>query len=80
MTELSDRDRAILAFETRWAGRTGSKEDAILSEFHVSPTRYYQLLNALLERPEALFADPILVKRLLRQRDRRTVQRTARRP
>ncbi len=70
MTELSDRDRAILAFETRWAGRTGSKEDAILSEFHVSPTRYYQLLNALIEKPAALEAEPMLVSRLLRLRDR----------
>ncbi len=30
----------------------------------MSATRYYQVLNALVDKPEALAADPLLVKRL----------------
>ncbi|HVT22265.1 MAG TPA: DUF3263 domain-containing protein, partial [Mycobacteriales bacterium] len=45
----------------------------------MSATRYYQVLNALLDRPEALAADPMLVKRLRRMRAARQRQRSARR-
>ena len=37
----------------------------------MSATRYYQLLNELIDRPEALAFDPVLVKRLRAQRARR---------
>ena len=55
--ELSDRDRAVLAFERQWWKYAGAKEQAIRELFDMSATRYYQVLNALLDRPEALAAD-----------------------
>lgn len=76
---LSDRERAILAFERQWWRYVGAKENAIRDQFGVSPTRYYQLLNQLLEKPEALRADPMLVKRLRKTRSARARKRVARR-
>ena len=69
--ELTDRERAILAFERKWWRYAGAKEDAIRATFDLSPTRYYQLLNDLLDRPEAMVHDPMLVKRLIRVRAER---------
>ncbi|MCP3822054.1 DUF3263 domain-containing protein [Streptomyces sp. A3M-1-3] len=72
---LSARDRAVLAVEHRsWPG-PGAKERAIREQLGISPTRYYQLLNALLDDPRALAHDPVTVNRLRRiraaQRERR---------
>lgn len=72
---LSERDARILDFERRWWSRTGAKEEAIRSEFGLAPARYYQLLNAVLDLPAAMVADPMLVKRLQRIRDARTEAR-----
>jgi hypothetical protein len=77
--ELSDRDRSILAFERQWWRYAGAKEQAIRDLFDMSATRYYQVLNALLDRPEALRHDPMLVKRLRRMRAARQRARAARR-
>jgi Protein of unknown function (DUF3263) len=77
--ELSDRDREILAFERQWWKHAGAKEQAVRAKFAVSATRYYQLLNQLIDRPEALAHDPMTVKRLRRLRSRRQRQRAARR-
>ncbi|NUT93436.1 MAG: DUF3263 domain-containing protein [Saccharothrix sp.] len=76
---LDDRERAILAFERQWWKYAGVKEQAIKELFDLSPTRYYQLLNALLEKEEALAADPMLVKRLRKSRTGRQRARDARR-
>ncbi|MGH3344363.1 MAG: DUF3263 domain-containing protein [Carbonactinosporaceae bacterium] len=76
---LSERERAILAFERQWWKYTGAKEQAIRELFDMSATRYYQLLNGLLDRPEALVHDPMLVKRLRRLRSARQRARSARR-
>lgn len=76
--DLDERARRILAFERQWWKFEGSKEQAIRDEFGFSPTRYYQLLNGLIDRPEALAHDPMLVKRLRRLRANRRRQRTAR--
>jgi hypothetical protein len=70
--ELTDRERAVLDFEKRWWRHPGAKEQAIREGFDLSATRYYQLLNALLDRPASLVYDPILVKRLRRMRASRT--------
>ena len=67
---LSQRDREILAFERQWWKYAGAKEQAIKDLFDMSATRYYQVLNALIDRPESLAADPMLVKRLRRLRAR----------
>jgi hypothetical protein len=76
---LSDRDREILAFERQWWKYAGAKEQAIRDLFEMSATRYYQVLNALIDSPAALAADPMLVKRLRRLRATRQRARTARR-
>ena len=68
---LSERDQQILAFERLWWKYAGAKEQAIREQFAMSGTRYYQVLNALIDRPESLAADPMLVKRLRRVRDER---------
>ena len=76
---LSDRDLAVLAFERQWWKYAGAKEQAIKDLFDMSATRYYQVLNGLIDRPEALTADPMLVKRLRRLRASRQRARSARR-
>jgi hypothetical protein len=78
MEELSQRDLDILDFERSWWKHAGVKEQAIKERFDMSATRYYQLLNELLEQPAAMTHDPILVKRLKRLRVYRQRQRVAR--
>ncbi len=68
---LSERDRAVLDLERSWWTLDGSKEDAIRNRLDLSPTRYYQVLNGLLESSEAIAYDPLVVHRLRRRRDRR---------
>jgi hypothetical protein len=77
--ELPERDREILAFERQWWKYAGAKEQAVRELFDMSSTRYYQVLNALIDRPEALAHDPMLVKRLRRMRAARQRARSARR-
>jgi Protein of unknown function (DUF3263) len=76
---LSERDCEILEFERQWWKYAGAKETAVREKFDMSATRYYQVLNALIDRPEALEADPLLVRRLRRLRAARQRQRSARR-
>jgi hypothetical protein len=75
LPELSARDLAMLAFERSSWKHGGQKEEAIREEFGISAARYYQLLGALIDSPAALQEDPMLVKRLQRLRDARTVRR-----
>lgn len=76
---LTERERAILGFERKWWQYAGAKEQAIRELFSMSATRYYQVLNALIDRHDALVFDPMLVKRLRRVRAARQRQRSARR-
>jgi hypothetical protein len=76
---LDRRDREILAFERQWWKYAGAKEQAIRELFDMSATRYYQVLNALIDSPDALAHDPMLVKRLRRMRASRQRARSARR-
>lgn len=78
-SQLSERDQQILEFERQWWRYPGAKESAIKEIFDLTPTRYYQILNDLLDRPEALTFDPMLVKRLRRLRDSRQRARSAKR-
>ena len=48
---LTERERQVLAFERQWWRRAGAKEQAIRDLFGISSTRYYQLLNGLLDSP-----------------------------
>jgi hypothetical protein len=77
--DLTEREREILAFERQWWKYAGAKEQAIRELFDMSATRYYQLLNSLIDRQEALVHDPMLVKRLRRLRSSRQRARSARR-
>jgi hypothetical protein len=77
--ELSARDAEILSFERQWWKFAGAKEQAIRDKFQMSATRYYQILNALIDKPEALAQDPLLVKRLRRLRATRQRNRSAKR-
>ncbi len=76
---VSDQQAALLDFEKLWWALPGSKESEIRERFDMSPTRYYQLLNALIDTEAALAYDPLLVKRLRRLRATRQKERTARR-
>jgi len=77
MAALSERDMRLLAFERSWWRQPGAKEQAISDLLGLTVIRYYQLLNELIDRPEAFGFDPVLVKRLRRQRARRQRMRTA---
>lgn len=66
---LSDRELAFLAFEGEWRRHAGAKEEAIRAEFALTPARYYQVLGRLIDTPDALAHDPMLVRRLRRRRD-----------
>jgi hypothetical protein len=74
---LSRREHDMLVFERQWWRRPGAKETAIRNQFGVAPTRYYQVLNALVDRSDALAADPLLVRRLRRVRSARQRQKSA---
>ena len=76
MSGLSERDMRILAFERRGWRSPGVKEQAMAEVLDLPATRYYQLLNELIDTPEALQFDPSLVKRLRAQRSRRAALRS----
>lgn len=69
MVDLTERELAMLEFEHAWWHTAGAKEEEIRRRFGVEPVRYFQQLNVLIDRPEALAADPVLVRTLLRRRD-----------
>lgn len=71
-TGLSASQRAMLDFERQWWRRGGAKEQAIRDTFGVTPTRYYQDLNGVLDLPAAMRYDAALVHRLLRLRSEAT--------
>ena len=68
---LTDRDKAILDFERLWWADPEAKTQAIRTYFWLSPARYHQILGEILSDPEAFQLDPLVVRRLRRQRDRR---------
>lgn len=75
---LNDFELRILEFERNWWQYAGAKENAIKELFDLTPPRYYQLLNDLIDREDALVASPMLVKRLRRLRKARMAARSAR--
>lgn len=68
---LSERQRAIIEFEGTWWMHDEARDLMIRARFACSAEEYYQQLNQLLDHPEALAADPLVVRRLRRQRERR---------
>ena len=75
---LSDLETRILDFEANWWRYAGAKESAIKELFDLGAPRYYQLLNDLIDRDDALAASPMLVKRLRRLREARMATRVSR--
>lgn len=76
---LSVKDKMTLDFERQWWKYSGAKEAAIRDRFGESSTRYYQRLNALIDRPDAMAYDALVVRRLQRIRAQRQAARSARR-
>ncbi len=74
---LSELEIKMLEFERTWWRHAGAKESSIKELFNLTPPAYYQLLNNLIDRPAALMAEPLLVKRLLRLREERTSSRSS---
>jgi len=74
---LTKLEIEMLDFERTWWRYAGVKESSIKELFNLTPPAYYQLLNNLIDRSEALLTEPILVKRLRRLRDSRTAQRSS---
>ena len=77
-SKLTDLETRIMDFERNWWRFAGAKETAIKELFDLTAPRYYQLLNDLIDRDDALAASPMLVKRLRRLREARMQARTAR--
>jgi hypothetical protein len=68
---LTDHEQAVLDFERSWWTEDGVKEVLIEERLEMTSSRYYQVLNELLDRPDALDHDPMVVRRLRRLRDRK---------
>ena len=66
---LTQQERDVLAFEARWWKHRGAKEQAMKDELDLSVPRYYQLLGAVVDKPESLKVDPVTVNRVRRLRD-----------
>ncbi len=75
-SNLSDLEVRILDFERQWWKYVGAKDAAIKELFDLSTRSYYELLNNLIDREDALAASPLLVKRLRRLRQARISART----
>jgi hypothetical protein len=69
-------DRAILEFERLHWKRTGRKVDEIKTRFELTEVRYYQVLNWIIDQPEALAYDAVFVNQLRNLRAKRADVRT----
>lgn len=76
---LTEQEAAILDFEQDWRPARGSRDQEVRERFGISTPRYFQLLNQLLDRPEALERNPLLVRRLRRLHEQRQESRSAHR-
>jgi len=71
---LTETDRAVLEL-ARGPGLPARVADRAQSVLGLSPTRYFQLLGRLLDRPEAADAEPELVAGLRAVQDQRRLVR-----
>ena len=76
---LADSDLAVLQFEARRYRQSGARVAAMRTELNLTPTAYAQILNRLIDDPEAELVAPQLVHRLRRLRDKRIAERTPQR-
>jgi hypothetical protein len=72
---LTADEQDLLAFERSWWEQRASKDAAIRARFGLDSSAYYRRLNGLLDRPEALAYDALLIKRLRRLRAARLQRR-----
>jgi hypothetical protein len=72
---ISERHQAMLEFERNYWTFDEPKETLIRARFQCSADEYYAELNELLEQPAAMAHDPLVVRRVQRQRLRRRRQR-----
>lgn len=72
---LSDLEVRILEFERQWWRYAGAKDVGIKEQFNLATREYYELLNNLIDREDALKASPLLIKRLRRLREARLARR-----
>lgn len=77
-SELTDLEKAVLVFEQSWVMRPEAKDEAIRQTFDVTPAKYFRMLSALLDSRAALEFDPMLIKRLQREREQRRRNREIR--
>ena len=75
-SKLSDLEVRILDFERQWWRYAGAKDAGIKEQFNISSREYYELLNNLIDREDALAASPLLIKRLRRLREARIAARS----
>jgi hypothetical protein len=76
--DLTDRERAMLAFERRWWRYGATRGSAARERFDLGPGEYGAIIADLIDRPAALAHDPVLVRRLRRLRDSRRLERSER--
>ena len=79
MPEFTDEHRAILEVEREWWKHAGTKDAVVDERFGMSAARYHEVLNWVIDQPDALELDPVTVRRLRRARARRVESRRARR-
>jgi hypothetical protein len=77
---LTGDEARVLLFERAHPHdpRRGAKEHQVRDELAMTWTRYWQTLNALIDHPDALAADPATITRLRRLRDQRRGRRMPR--
>jgi hypothetical protein len=69
--QLTERELAIIEFEAGWFNLDEDRHDAIRARFACSVEEYNLELNRVIDHPSALLADPLVVRRLRRHRERR---------
>ena len=71
MAELTETHRRILEFERSWYRFLGAKAQAVRSAFGHSLVRHQQIVDWIIDQPEALALDAVTVRRLQRLRESR---------
>jgi hypothetical protein len=79
LPELDRHDLEILDFERQWWKYADTKEAGIRERLGLSTVRYYRRLNWIIDQPQAMAHDPLLVRRLSRTRLARQRDRSVRR-
>jgi hypothetical protein len=68
---LGERAAAMIEFEATWFLLGEERHEAIRARFACSVEEYTLELNRVMDHPDALAIDPLVVRRLRRHRERR---------